>query len=124
MIIAFIKSGISDFSLIVNSREKKFDVTGFGTWKWIYEKLEIEHFLYANRIIMLDCGLIRYLSNGRTSMVNLIGRLILSQVIKSVVQPECVERFHRYTETVSVQDEHFKEVLPFGERILVNEEVV
>ena len=57
-------------------------------------------------------------------MVNLIGCLILSQAIKIIVQPKCVERLHRYTETVSLKGEYFKAVTSSGERLLVNEEVV
>ncbi|OAN10108.1 hypothetical protein A3783_15180 [Exiguobacterium undae] len=124
MIFPFVKSGTSDFSLVVNSREKECYVAGFVAWKGIYDKLEVEHFLYANRIGTLDCGLIRYLPTGKSSMVNLIDRLFLSQAINAVVHPECVERFHDYTETVSIKNEHFNAVSPFGERLSVNEEVV
>lgn len=124
MILPFVKSGTSDFSLVVKSREKECYVTGFVAWEGIYDKLEIEHFLYVNRISTLDCGLIRYLFNVRSSMVNLIGRLFLSQAMNIVVRPEYLQGFYHYTETVSMKNEHFKAVLSFGEQLLVNEEVV
>lgn len=124
MIFPFVKSGTSDFSLVVNSREKECYVAGFVAWEEIYDKLEVEHFLYANRIGTLDRGLIRYLSNDKSLMVNLIGRLFLSQAMIIVVRHEYLQEFHRYTETVSLKDEHFKAVSPLGERLLVNEEVV
>ena len=124
MILPFVKSGTSDFSLVVNSREKECYVTAYVAWKGIYDKLEVEHFLYANRISRLDRSLIRYLSNGKSLMVNLIGQLFLYQAMILDVRSECLQGFHRYTKTVSKQDEYFKAVLLFGERLSVNEEVV